>query len=348
MDLMKRIGGRTFLFFVSAAAVFAPSAAADTVKLDNGDRITGAVRKLAGGKLTIDTAYAGPIEIEWSAVSRLAGAGNFDIRTSAGRIYTGTIERADDKLSIAGVDGAQEIDINDVSGFAAVTEKPRAAFRENVKVGFDWGYNLTRGNASLTQSALGANAQYADSKQKLSGIVTSIRSRQGNAATNRHAGDARYDRFINERLFAYGLGGVERNSRKLLALRAKLGGGFGLKLVKDKATTVSLLGGANYSRENYFPGEAGANVSANSGEGTAGLEITAVRFGGIEFASRLLVFGSSTGSGRYRFEYDGSVRLPVFKNFSYGLSFYDRYDSRPAVAVKKNDYGLISALGYTF
>ncbi len=345
---MKHIGGRAFLFLVSATAVFAPPAAADTVKLDNGDRITGAVKKLADGKLTIDTAYAGPVEIEWSAVNELEGQGNFDIRAASGRIYTGTIERTDDKLSIAGADGAQEIDIGDVSGFTAVTEKPQSTLRENVKIGFDWGYNLTRGNAALTQSALGTNAQYADSKQKLSGIATSIRSRQDNAEASRHAGDARYDRFINERMFAYGLGGVERNSRKLLALRTKLGGGFGLRLVKDKETTVSLLGGANYSRENYFPDETGMSVSANSGEGTAGLEIAAVRFGGIEFASRLLVFGSSTGSGRYRFEYDGSVRLPVFKNFSYGLSFYDRYDSRPAVAVKKNDYGLISALGYTF
>lgn len=348
MELLQHIGRSALPSLLLAAAVCAPPAEAGAVTLENGDKITGNVEKLAGGKLTVETAWAGSLEIAWDAVKELESEANFDIRTAGGLVHMGAIKRADDKLTIAGADGPQKIDIDEVTGFTAVAEQAEPTLQQNLKVGFDWGYNLTRGNAALTQSALGANAQYADSKQKLSGIAASIRSRQDNAAANRHAGDLRYDRFFNKRLFAYGLGGLERNSRKLLALRAKLGGGFGLQLVKDETTTLSLLGGANYSREKYFPGETGANVSADSGESTAGLEFRTVRFGGIALSSRLLVFANLTDTGRYRFEYDGSVRLPVFKNFSYGLSFYDRYDSRPGAVVRKNDYGIISALGYTF
>ncbi len=351
MVLMKHGGGCAFLFSMFAPAVFTAPATADTVELDNGDRITGAVEKLTDGKLTVDTAYAGPIDIEWDVVRHLKSEGSFDIRAANGRIYTGTIERSADKLSIEGAEDAQEIDILDISGFIAIAEdeKSKPTFRQNLKIEFDLGYNLTRGNSLLTQSALGANVQYADSKQQLSSMLTSIRSSQGNVpTTSRHAWDVRYDRFVNERFFAYGLGGLEDNEMLLLDLRTKLGGGIGLQFIKDAKTTVSLLGGANYARENYLPDEAGMRVSVDRGEGTAGFEIKLVRFNGIEFASRLFLFPNLADAGRYRFEYDGEVRVPVFKNCSYELRFYDRYDSRSAVAANKNAYGFISALAYTF
>ena len=322
---------------------------ADTIVLNNGDTISGTIKKLDGGKLTVATSYAGSININWDAVETLESEGNFDISTATGRIYTGSVERVKDKLVVRADGDATELNILGVSGLAAITEESQPKFWDKVQIGFDWGYNITRGNSTLTQSALGANAQYKDSKQKLSGIVTSTRSSQNDAASRaRHAGDTRYDRFLSDRAFAYGLGGLERNRQTLLDLRTKLGGGFGWQLIKEASTSLSVLGGVNYSREKYFPDDMGFSAFANSGEGTAGVEVKTSRFGGIELTSRLFMFPNLTDSGRYRLEYDGGVRLPVFKNFTYGMSFYDRFDSRPAVIVKKNDYGFISALGYTF
>ena len=335
--------GLTFLLGTLAPAL------ADTIALKNGDTISGTVERLVRGKLTVATSYAGSININWDAVEALESEGKFDISTATGRTYTGSVERVKDKLVVRSEGEATELNIIGVSGLAAITEESEPKFWDKVQIGFDWGYNITRGNSILTQSALGANGQYKDSKQKLSGIVTSTRSSQNDAASRaRHAGNARYDRFLSDRAFAYGLGGLERNRQTLLELRTKLGGGFGWQLIKEASNSLSVLGGVNYSRENYFPDDMGFSAFANSGEATAGVEVKTVRFGGIELTSRLFMFPNLTDSGRYRLEYDGGVRLPVFKNFTYGMSFYDRFDSRPAVIVKKNDYGFISALGYTF
>ena len=129
----------------------------------------------------------------------------------------------------------------------------------------------------------------------------------------------------------------------------RLGGGMGFQVIHNETTTLSVLGGVNYTRDKFFleDGISGGPIT-ESGEGAAGMEFKAVRLNGIELNSRLFLFPNLTDTGRYRMEYDGGVRLPLFKSFTYGLSFYDRYDSRPAVIVKKNDYGFISALGYTF
>ena len=42
------------------------------------------------------------------------------------------------------------------------------------------------------------------------------------------------------------------------------------------------------------------------------------------------------------------MRIPLLSSFNFSVSLFDRYDSRPPTDVKRNDYGLISALGVTF
>jgi hypothetical protein len=57
---MVCISGALLLGFTLIAA----GALADEIVLVNGDRLTGTVVKVEGGKLTLKTEYAGPIEIQ--------------------------------------------------------------------------------------------------------------------------------------------------------------------------------------------------------------------------------------------------------------------------------------------
>ena len=49
----------------------ATSARTDTVVLTNGDRLTGEIQKLADGKLSLKTGYAGDVHIDWKVVDQL-------------------------------------------------------------------------------------------------------------------------------------------------------------------------------------------------------------------------------------------------------------------------------------
>jgi hypothetical protein len=40
--------------------------------------------------------------------------------------------------------------------------------------------------------------------------------------------------------------------------------------------------------------------------------------------------------------------MPVVARLTWGLRLFERFDSRPVRAVKKNDYGLVSSFGLTF
>ncbi len=60
------------LVVVSVLFVCVGFASADKVVLVNGDTLTGTVVKAEGGKLTLKTEYAGPIEIDITKIQSIA------------------------------------------------------------------------------------------------------------------------------------------------------------------------------------------------------------------------------------------------------------------------------------
>ena len=58
------------LLCVTLSAIALPSFA-DTVWLKNGDRLTGKISVLDGGKLLIETEYGGSIPLKWSKIATL-------------------------------------------------------------------------------------------------------------------------------------------------------------------------------------------------------------------------------------------------------------------------------------
>jgi len=70
---------------------FAVPASADTVKLNNGDVITGTVKKLSGGTLVIKTDYAGEISIDAAHISAVSTEEPFTVRWNDGSEKVGRL-----------------------------------------------------------------------------------------------------------------------------------------------------------------------------------------------------------------------------------------------------------------
>ena len=330
---------------LALAAANALTVRADLVTLANGDRVSGIVEGLAEGKLRCKTDWAGPVEIDWAAVAALDSAETFSVLTTAGEVYTGALRMAESSLIVSVDQTTKTIAARDVASFTPA-EKPRSGFWEQLEGGVDLGYSLARGNSSTTQSALDANADYERPKFKVQGRIVSILSAFSGRGASRHALDTRYDRFLSDRSFAFALSGLERNEQQLLNLRAKVGGGFGRKLISTDRTNLSLLGGINFANEKFRSGDGVDSLSANRGEGLAVFDLKTTRWAGIEFTWRTAWY--PTLAGRYRIESDSGSRIPLAKNLTWGLSLYARFDSQPPARVKRGDYGLLSTFGYRF
>ncbi|HEX7053622.1 MAG TPA: DUF481 domain-containing protein [Burkholderiales bacterium] len=81
---------RTGIFLAALALAAAPCcAAADTVLLKNGDRLSGEVVDLGNGRLTVRTPYADSIELDWDEVERVEGEVAVADEKEAGTAYSG-------------------------------------------------------------------------------------------------------------------------------------------------------------------------------------------------------------------------------------------------------------------
>lgn len=315
-----------------------------TIVLSNGDRLTGEVSGLEKGKLALKTDYAGTVQIDWAMVREFDADQKFEISTQSGRRYTGTLRRSADTVEV--VTGAEKVSVPpaDVTGLAPLSDGEPSSFWQRLDGAIDAGYSFTRGNADLTQSSLAINSEYAREKYKAQVTASSIFSRQDDApSTSRHAVNGRVDRLFGPRALAFVLAGLERNDRQQLNLRTNTGGGLGWRLVKSKNTQLSIRGGITFTNEQFNDG-----VELSSGEALGQIEWKTLQFGKVELSTDARFYPSLTRSGRYRIEYDSTMRVPLLSQLTWSLSLFDRFDSDPPLPVQRNDYGLVSAFGFTF
>ena len=348
MRLLRRLGAAGLLLAFMGPVL----RGADTVTLDNGDRLTGELRKLEDGKLSFKTPYAGMISIDWQQVRELITESTAEIEVETGQLYHGRFEQTREGLEV--VTEEQEVvtvGAPDVVRITRYHDGRAPGFFDIIEGTIDVGYNFMRGNSRLSSSSIGLRGKYRRPAYELSGSATSLFSRQDDAEpTSRQTADARYDRFLSPKHFAFGLAGFERNDRQQLNLRSRLGGGYGYKVTNTKDTELSLLGGFTYINEQFQDDPSQPPLDATgSGEVVAEIDYRTVLLKGIGITTKLSFLPNLVQTGRYRIEYDSTARIPLIGGFNWSLTLFDRFDSAPPRAgVQRNDYGVVTALGYAF
>lgn len=336
------------LFAILGWAVCTAPLHADTVVLVNGDRLTGTVKRLSERKLAFrsDFEYIGTVELKWTDISSIETDASFYVLTVDGERHEGTLVRTGPTIEVSSERGGLiEIPSESVVRIARGGRgKGLGQMVDAVSGSIDVGYSLARGNQDQAQSSLGSTASYSTANYNFQGRLDSLFARQDGARSqSRHALNARIDRYVNARLFAYGLSGFERNERRLLNLRSRLGGGLGWRLREKADLSLSAIGGFAYVHENFRQMD-----SRIAGEAFAGLEWNRKLFKAVRVDMQLTVHNDQFDRRRARVEYDGRLRIPIAGRFKYTLRLFDRYDTRPAESVERNDYGIVSGLEVEF
>ena len=319
---------------------------ADIVTLTNGDRLTGTVRRVSDGKLTLQSKLAGTVQIEWSYIQDIQTDADFSVLTAHGQRLDGRLTLEGGRVVIA-QQSRDPVSVPSAEVTRVVRGEPRQGARRVIAAldgSADIGYSVARGNQNQMQSSTGIRAGYTSAQYQFSGRISSLFARQDGARSqSRHALNARLDRFLNDRSFAYALTGLERNERRLLDLRSRLGGGMGWRVRSTGDTTLSLLGGAAYVHERLRD-----QANESTFESFGGLEWSTLLLGVVSLDTQLTIHPNLLDGSDVRVEYDGTFRVPIAGRFTYSLRLFDRYDTRPAAMVERNDYGVVTGLGVVF
>jgi len=155
---------------------------ADNVALRNGDWLSGTIATMQDGQLSMQTDYAGTIEIEWDQVSRLSLAAPLPVVLRDGS------EREAREMPTS------EIRLADVVAIAPVPAPP-IRWRGRL----DFGYTKTGGNRSTELGTLTAFAERDyDDVNTLSLLFDAAQGESdGEATANRARIQGKYDRAVD-------------------------------------------------------------------------------------------------------------------------------------------------------
>jgi len=329
----------------AAATTAAPKT--DVVIFLNGDRLTGEVKGLERGQLSLSTDAAGTLSIEWARLASVRSDQHLQVELASGLRYLGQAFEATSpgKLRIAARDEGEgrELAFADVVRIDPIDRGGLIARMDGYLTA---GYDYTKANElqQLTFSG-GLSTRNERLLWSLDGATT-ITTQETVEDSQRFDVTGGHRHFLPNRRFWQGIVAFDGNDELGLDLRTTLGGGYGWYVVQNSRQEWSVLAGLAAIREDFAT--QGVNESL---EAVLGTQYSFFRFHDPEanLAASLTVLPSLTESGRVRSEAKLRSRYEIVEDLFFEVSLYGSYDTdADAEAESKSDYGLTTSLGYSF
>jgi putative salt-induced outer membrane protein YdiY len=348
----------TFAFLLGAEC------SADTLSLKNGDHLTGTVTNSDGKQVTMKTDYAGEIKVNWAAVKDLTSDNPLYVETADKKTVNGNVALEGSDLVVhTASSGDVRVPVTELTVVRSADEQQsyekslHPGIIEDWKGGVNVGFALARGNSDTTNLNTGFTADRKTLSDEIKLYSSSIYSTNGGTTAgsaggvtaNAILGGFNYSRNITKKLFAFGSGDFNHDELQDLTLRQIYSGGLGWHVINTAKTTFDVLGGINYTRENYSDGVAVMTVSRNLPGITTG-EILTRKIGAASVLTEDFTFYPDLSDiNQYNFSLDAGLVVKMNKWLGWQTSLADRYVTDPPIAgTKSNDVVLSTGLNVSF
>ena len=316
----------------------------DVIILRNGDHVTGEIKKLERGRLEYSTDDMSTLSIQWEKIVRITSNKFFQVETTSGDKYFGTIEEPTDSGTMV----VQLIEQYTLPMISVVKINPiKQSFWSGLDGYVDIGLSFKRAR-KVFDLQTAAEVRFRGRKWgfKVNGS-TSFQSQDSVSDIQRNNVSAQLERFMAHKWSIALNNEWSSNTEQSLDLRAQFGLSGIWTTVQTNSSLLRLSGGVNLNREKYTT----SDTVTVSGEAVVGGDFLAFRFDSpkLDANTSLYVFPSVTDLGRVRIQFDTRFSYELLKDFTVALTFYDSFDSRPPTAgVEKNDFGVTFGLGWKF
>jgi hypothetical protein len=316
----------------------------DVVTLGNGDRITGEVARLERGRLEFKTDDAGTLYLEWDKLTSVVAARLFEVVTTDGRRFLGTLGRSGGRsITVVGPGGDSSLPMPEVTTIAPIG----TSFWRKLDGSIDAGFNYTQSSGVATLNLDWDTVYRRPAFQaRFTVSATATEKDDDSGRDDRGSIEASYLRYPWRRWFLSAAGRFETNKSLGLELRSQVGGAVGPRLVNSNRAQLALGGGLVANDERGVDVEPTQNIEAlllfrtsffTYDRPTTNLDIS------------LQYYPSLTNPGRQRVQLDAGVKREFWKDIFLNLSMYNTFDSRPPnAAADSNDVGVVLSIGWTY
>jgi hypothetical protein len=316
----------------------------DIVILKNGDRVTGEIKSLEAGLLQVKTDTMGMIYIEWRFISELISEKTQAVETADGGRWLGNLQKPESGDHIVVHTDAGPVDLSPTE---VVTVWPVAAtFLDKVDIDVSVGFDYSK-STEISNFNLGVNFLHrSDNRLTESLLRSNITQQQAGDDQNRQEFNLSQQYLQPELKFRTWLVGLDSNEALGVDLRLYAGGAMGKYLAKTNNTWFSVSGGVLATQENPENAD-----SENNLEGIFAARYRYFRFATPErtFDTSLSIYPSITDFGRVRTNLRSTFKLEFIEDLFWSMEFYATHDNQPlSEDVEKTDYGLITAIGWSY
>ncbi len=335
----------TLICLLSMIAVSLHAQKNDTVYLFNGDRLTGEFKKFEYGQLFLKTDAMQTVYIEFDKISTVYSAKFFEIRTKSGHRYFGSFRKSEKQGTVLVVTATDTVPkpLWDIVQVTTIKNKLFQRIDGSVSLGLSYTKASDVFQYNLAAEVIHRSRNYS-TRFDLSSILTDQKDEDMSNNTNIGLNVTRY---LPEKWFVRVQANGQQNTELDLKLRLQCGLGGGYDIVRTNAIRLYGLLGLIYNNEQTID----SSIMSNNMELLASTQFKWFQFKTpkIDFTTGFSFYYNLTIRNRIRLEYDLNAKFEIIKDLFFNITLYDSYDSQPFTgASAKNDWGIITSIGYTF
>ena len=329
-------------FLVVFSAQLHSHAKIDSIRLVNGNEITGEIKQLQRGKLSYGTDSMGTVAIEWEEVTAVVSGFHYEVRLENGRRHYGSLGLADTEgaVRIIEADGEQVVRAIEIIELRPIEDSLRQ--RLDIRLGAGDPYTKASDVATFN---LTSDLGYEDEKG-----VTSLQGRSvmtdndGERSDSNRYKIAREMWTVRPQVIRWFDGSYEDNEELDLDYRYTVGFGYGRAIVDTN--DLSFLGylGLQAVTEKSNTGE-----KLDSVEGVLGVAYSMWRFNTPELDLELdfTLYPGITESDRLRGDTDLRLSWELVEDLFWDITGWASYDDA-SQSGSDTDYGVTTGVSWEY
>jgi len=318
----------------------------DTLRLDNGDRITGEIKKVEHGIMNFKTSDMGTLNIEWNKIESIQSKKFFEIYLNDNTKYFGQIDSSfAESARIQLLKRMQGI--TNYLDLISKVNPIKQRFLDRLDIDLELGFQYNKGSDVSTLNT-GYNFYYRSLRHGL-------RLKGDNYITDQRTEDQEfrkqditltYIHYMRKSWTLSVLTSAQQNTELGMDLRALFGTTAGKLILQTARMDLGLAGGLSANQETSTDGSVTNNL-----EVVFGTEFQLFKFHNPEIKVILdfTIFPSLTVKDRLRSVGNVKTKIEVFKDLYFNLTFYESFDSDPPdITASNNDFGITTGISYSF
>ncbi len=343
--LLPRWGILLWMGAIAINLALAPQSFADQIRLETGDRITGAFVRFEDNRLEFRTSYAGSLIIARKDIVALGTevvvtVAFKDNRRVSGRITAGEFGQM--RISEGASDPGAVFTMDRVESIHVGKDKASPSFRWDGRVNL--GFTRERGNTQKDLVNLDTQITGRSRTDRLTARAeVEFEDAKAGRVTEQGLVRLGFDRFLTDKVFLYTYAGGEFDRFKDLDLRALISAGPGYQFYEGPDRNLAVRVGPGYMREDFK----GKNDDVDALALAWNLEVDQYLFDRF-----VQVFHSQLGmwnlddTSRANLRASTGLRFPIRWGFVATLRFDIRHETQPAAGRTKTDETYRISLGY--